>query len=101
MVAPFDQEVPPAVGEGALVDVLDPGAELAERNAILCLARHRAGVAANALALVDDEAQARHLSLLPSRTQRPDAGRRLETSLLAYDSAVDVPMPGIGLCTPV
>jgi hypothetical protein len=50
------REVPPRVRELALLDVLDPGAEDAERNAILLFARHGAGVAADASRLVDHEA---------------------------------------------
>ena len=52
------------VGKRALLDVLHPGAIHREGNMILRLARHRAGVTADALAVVDDESVS-HLEVFP------------------------------------
>ena len=55
VVAAEDREVAPGVRIVSTLDVLHPCAEGAERNAILFLARHGAGVATDALPLIDDE----------------------------------------------
>ena len=55
MVASHHREEPLRVRPATLLDVLDPGAIHSERHIMLGLARHGAGVAANALVLVDDE----------------------------------------------
>ena len=65
VVAAKDREVPARVRKLALLDVLHPRPERAERNAVLLLARHRAGVAPDAPSLVDHEAVA-HASV-PAR----------------------------------
>jgi hypothetical protein len=43
------------VGEGSLLDVLDPGAIDGERDVVFSLARNGASVAADALAVIDDK----------------------------------------------
>src|SRR4029077_5761315 len=55
VVAPRDLEEAPRVREGSLLDVLDPRALDSQRNRVLGLARGRAGVAADASPVVDDE----------------------------------------------
>jgi len=45
----------PGIGKRPLLHVLHPGAVHGERDMVFRLARDRAGVAANALAIVDDE----------------------------------------------
>src|SRR5581483_3704874 len=55
MVAAQHGEVAPRVRELALLDILDPGAERAHRHVVLGLARQCTGMAADALAVVDDE----------------------------------------------
>src|SRR5262249_52418235 len=69
VVAAQHREVPPRVGERALLDVLYPGAEAAQGHAVLFLACHRAGVAADALAVIDDEAVT-HAALLPQAAEQ-------------------------------
>src|SRR5581483_1529200 len=66
MLAPLDRKVPPRIGKGALLDVFDPGSEHTERHVVLGLAGHRAGVAANALALVDDKPVSGQFQSLPA-----------------------------------
>jgi hypothetical protein len=58
VVAAHHREVTPRVRERTLLDVLHPGAVHAQRDLVLLLARHRAGVAADAFPLVDHEAVA-------------------------------------------
>src|SRR5437016_2495859 len=60
--APSKSTMPSArrVRPRSLLDVLDPRAEGAERHLVFFLARHRARVAADALAVVDHEAVSRH-----------------------------------------
>src|SRR5439155_13143698 len=62
-----DREVPPRVRERPSLHVLHPRPERTQRNLVLLLARHRAGVTADALALIDHESVA-HAS-------RPPMGR--------------------------
>src|SRR5207249_11419913 len=66
VVAAEHREVAPGLREGPALDVFHPRAERAERDAVLLLARHRAGVAADAAALIDHEAVA-HASAPPAR----------------------------------
>ena len=68
LVAPHDREVPVGVGEDAGLDVLDPGAVDADRYVVFALARHGAGVAADAVARIEHEAEPGHWSRRPSRT---------------------------------
>src|SRR3989442_921333 len=56
MIAPEHREEAPSVGILALLDVLDPSAKCADGNFVFGLAGDRAGVAADAPAMVDDEA---------------------------------------------
>jgi hypothetical protein len=56
VVAPRHLERAARVGELALLDVFDPGAGDAHRHLVFGLARDRAGVAADAPPVVDDEA---------------------------------------------
>lgn len=60
VIAPHDRKKPPAVGKRAFFDVFDPCAIHADRHLMLALARHRTGVAADALAIVDYETKGRH-----------------------------------------
>lgn len=53
-------KAPTHVGIRARLDILDPGAVYAEWHLILRLARRRAGVTADALALVDQKSVIRH-----------------------------------------
>src|SRR5260370_361757 len=69
VVAAHDAEVAPGVREHPLLDVLHPRAVHPERDLVLLLAGHRAGVTADALALVDDEAVS-HVSGSPRRARR-------------------------------
>src|SRR6185369_2823084 len=55
VVAAEHGEVAADLGEAPLLDVLDPGPEAPDRDVVLLLARDRAGVAADAAAVVDDE----------------------------------------------
>jgi hypothetical protein len=48
-----------------LLDVLDPGPEDPELDAVLLLARDGAGVTADAAPLVDDEAEPSHVRVPP------------------------------------
>jgi hypothetical protein len=59
VVAAQHREVAADVREAPLLDVLDPGAEVPDRDGVLLLAGDRAGVAADALPVVDDEREAR------------------------------------------
>jgi hypothetical protein len=56
MIAAHHAEMAAGVGKGAFLDVLDPGAEDADRNFVLVLARNRARMASDASVLVDHEA---------------------------------------------
>ena len=56
VVAAQHREVPPHRGERALLDVLHPRPEVPDRHLVLGLARDRAGVAADAAVVVDQEA---------------------------------------------
>src|SRR5262249_53455931 len=58
VVAAQHREVPARARKRALLDVLHPGAEGAQRYLVLLLARHRAGVAPDALAVIDHESVA-------------------------------------------
>ncbi len=55
MVAACDLKHAARVGEYALLNVLYPGPVHADRHLVFSLARHRAGVAPDALAVIDDE----------------------------------------------
>ena len=69
VVAAHHAEVAPGVREHALLDVLHPRAVHPQRDLVLLLAGHRAGVTADALALIDDEAVS-HVSGSPRRATR-------------------------------
>ena len=56
MIAARDLKYAARVREDALLDVLDPGPVHAHRHLVLGFARHRAGVASDALAVIDYEA---------------------------------------------
>ena len=56
MIAARDLKYAARVGENAFLDILDPGPVHAHRYLVLGLACHRAGVASDALAVVDYEA---------------------------------------------
>ena len=56
MVAACDLKYPARVGESAFLDILNPGPVHAHRHLVLGFARHRAGVASDALAVIDYEA---------------------------------------------
>ena len=58
MIAAQHREVTARVGVMALLDVLDPGAIHADRDVVLFLARHRAGMTADAAILVDNKSVA-------------------------------------------
>jgi hypothetical protein len=57
VVAAQDREVATGVGKLALLDVFHPGAKGPQRHIVLGLAGERAGMAADALAVIDDEAE--------------------------------------------
>ncbi len=61
MIATIDEKIAARVGKLAFFDVLDPCSVNANRNVVFCFARHGAGMAANALALVDDKGVFRHV----------------------------------------
>jgi hypothetical protein len=56
VVAARDLKDAARVGKDALLDVFDPGPVDSDRNLIFGLARHGAGVTANAFAIIDYEA---------------------------------------------
>ena len=55
MIAARDLKNPASVGKFAFLNVLDPGAVHTEWDEVLGFACDRAGVTANALAIIDDE----------------------------------------------
>ena len=57
MIAPHDRKQPSCIGKCSLFDVFYPGAIYADRHLVLGLAGDRAGVAADALSVVDYEAK--------------------------------------------
>ena len=60
MILQQRREVPPRIREGPRLDVLDPGPEHPQFDAVLDLARDRARMAADARALVEGEPELRH-----------------------------------------
>ena len=60
MIAAVDEKIAPRIGKLTFLDVLDPRSIHADGYVMFGLARHRAGVAADALALVDHEGVFRH-----------------------------------------
>ena len=66
MIAARDLKDAASVGVGALLDVFDPGAIHAERHVVLGFAGYRAGMTANALAVIDDKSVLHRVGL-PSR----------------------------------
>src|SRR6185312_5860429 len=99
MVASHHAEMAAGVREGALLDVLDPGAKDANRDLVLILAGNRAGVTSDASVLVNYEAVTHprispHSSSTQSRAQIEAAGRpgdfRLITS--AWREAAVAPL---------
>jgi len=60
MIASHHGKIAPAVWKCALFDVLDPCAINADRDLMFAFASYRAGVAANALAVVNYESKGRH-----------------------------------------
>ena len=56
MIAARDLKYSTRVGENPLLDVLDPSPVHAHRHLVFGFARHRAGVASDALAVIDYEA---------------------------------------------
>ena len=57
VIAPHNREQPPCVRERTLFNVLDPSAIDPDRHLMLRLARHRTGVAADTLPVIDDKAE--------------------------------------------
>ena len=99
MVASHHAEMAAGVGEGTLLDVLDPGAKDADRDLVLILAGNRAGVTSDASVLVDHEAVTHprispHSSSTQGRAQIETASRprdfRLRTS--AWREAAVAPL---------
>ena len=66
MVTTVDQEIASRVGELAFFDVLDPGSVDADGHIVFGFARNGAGVAADALALINDKGILGHIASLPS-----------------------------------
>ena len=60
VVAAHHREMPVDIGERARLDVLDPGPVHTEGDVVLALARHRAGVTADAALAVEQEAEPGH-----------------------------------------
>ena len=56
MIAARDLKNTPRIGKQSLLDVFHPGPIHADSNVILGFARNGAGVASDALAVIDDEA---------------------------------------------
>jgi len=56
MIAPGDLKDPACVRKNTLLNVLDPGPVHSDRNVVLSLARHRAGMTPDALAVINYEA---------------------------------------------
>jgi hypothetical protein len=103
MIAARDLKYAAGVGENAFLHVLDPGAVHADRHLVLGFARHRAGVASDALAVIDYEAvfhrrefwNPRNQSYLGRRKRRGDVveapersadRRRSKNKILAAES---------------
>jgi hypothetical protein len=61
MIATIDEKIATRVRELAFFDVLHPRSVHANGNIVFGFARHGAGMAANALALVDDKGVFRHV----------------------------------------
>ena len=61
MIAAIDEKITARVGELAFFDVFHPGAIHADRDIVFGFARYGAGMAADALALVDDKGVFRHV----------------------------------------
>ena len=68
VIAAQDRHLAGRVGEGPLLDVLHPGAELAHWHLVLGLAGHRACVAADASPLIDGKAVAHAITSSGCRT---------------------------------
>jgi hypothetical protein len=56
VVAAQNGEVAPHIRKGSLLDVLNPGAKVPQRNLVFCFAGDRAGVASDAAPIINDEA---------------------------------------------
>jgi hypothetical protein len=76
MIAAGDLEHAPGIREGALFDVLDPGAIDAELNLVLGFASDRAGMAADALAIVDYEGIFHGERTLRTKRRAPQGSRQ-------------------------
>ncbi len=85
MVAARDLKYPPRVGKDAFLHILHPGPVHPHRHLVLGLARHRAGVAPDAFAVIDYEA------VFHSRKDRPQ-------NIQSYLGAVE---PGVMLLRPL
>ena len=75
VIAAQHGEVTTDIGEGALLRVLHPGSEVAQRDVILRLAGHCAGMAADALPMINDKSvlwQGQLLSSVPHIDHEPD-----------------------------
>jgi len=82
MVAARDLKYAARVRVKALLDVLDPGSIHSDRHLVLGLARHRAGVTTNALAVIDYKAVFHRLEVLIRKTQSYVASHKRGVLLL-------------------
>ncbi len=108
VVAAGDLEVPLVVRVGPGLGVLHPGAVDAEGDLVLALARRGARVAADAGAIVDDEAVVHCAALAASRrpqfwfagtlTSMRFGGDSFRSSMMATNSSALLPPPRRGLC---
>ena len=81
VIAACDLKHAPRIGIRALLDVLDPRTIYAERNVVLRLAGHRAGVAADTLAVIDDK------SVSHSRAEKTSIENRWRRFCILADEA--------------
>ncbi len=82
MIATVNEKIAARVGKLAFFDVLDPCPVDANRNIVFGFARYGAGMAADALALVDDKGVFRHVGFPLVEWKRNDAMIEMQTATL-------------------
>ena len=78
MIATRDLKDAASIRKNAFLDVFHPGSIHADRNRILGLARHRAGVASDAFAVIDYEAVFHSLTSFADVIRRCHSPKRLD-----------------------
>ena len=64
MITPHDGKHPARIGELPLFYILDPGPINSDRDIMLCFTSNRAGVAADTVAIVDNESKIQVIFLI-------------------------------------